>query len=291
MTKRTVANLVAGVVLASSGVVAGLANPAAAADDSGWNGTRIGTIGPREGLVLGIWDGSSLREEATSLVDDRGLMRLRDRLLEVPAPMPGSVGAPAETPWREAAGKVGRLRWSTRTGSRRCSAAARDRGWSGGGTFRPTRIFPPGPSRPVSSPSSARPCCCPAPAEKFPCIGRCPPAFPRDGSRRGFPTGDGSSCWRAGADRSPPAQARANPTMAISRRLMVTLPSLGTARIDAPPRRSRGERLPPARTGIAPGRRWGLGERRLITDRGRGGKISLPARAPPRRSGRPGDRR
>jgi predicted Zn-dependent protease len=57
-------------------------------------GTRIGTIGPREGLVLGIWDGSALREEATSLVDDRGLMRLRDRLLEVPAPMPGSGGAP-----------------------------------------------------------------------------------------------------------------------------------------------------------------------------------------------------
>ncbi len=42
MTKRTVAKIAAGFLLASSGVVVGLAAPANAAD-SGWNGTRVGT--------------------------------------------------------------------------------------------------------------------------------------------------------------------------------------------------------------------------------------------------------
>jgi opacity protein-like surface antigen len=41
MTKRTVAKFAAGMLLASSGVVAGLTTPAVAADDSGWNGTRV----------------------------------------------------------------------------------------------------------------------------------------------------------------------------------------------------------------------------------------------------------
>jgi len=41
MTKRTVAKLAAGILLASSGMVAGLTAPAAAAEDSGWNGTRV----------------------------------------------------------------------------------------------------------------------------------------------------------------------------------------------------------------------------------------------------------
>ncbi|MGA9748980.1 MAG: hypothetical protein WBQ50_16095 [Nocardioides sp.] len=40
MTKRTVAKFAAGALLATSGVVAGLAAPASAAD-TGWNGTRV----------------------------------------------------------------------------------------------------------------------------------------------------------------------------------------------------------------------------------------------------------
>lgn len=40
MTKRTVAKFAAGMLLASSGVVAGLTTPAVASD-SGWNGTRL----------------------------------------------------------------------------------------------------------------------------------------------------------------------------------------------------------------------------------------------------------
>ena len=40
MTKRTVAKFAACMVLASSGVVAGLTTPAVAAD-TGWNGTRV----------------------------------------------------------------------------------------------------------------------------------------------------------------------------------------------------------------------------------------------------------
>ena len=65
MTKRTVANLVAGVVLASSGVVAGLANPAAAADDSGWNGTRIGTTSDSG------WNGTKLVKDSKAKKDGK----------------------------------------------------------------------------------------------------------------------------------------------------------------------------------------------------------------------------
>lgn len=55
MTKRTVAKFAAGVLLASSGVVAGLAAPAVAADsgwngtsDSGWNGTKVTKDGKKK---------------------------------------------------------------------------------------------------------------------------------------------------------------------------------------------------------------------------------------------------
>lgn len=65
MTKRTVANLVAGVLLASSGVVAGLANPAAAADDSGWNGTRIGTTSDSG------WNGTKLVKDSKAKKDGK----------------------------------------------------------------------------------------------------------------------------------------------------------------------------------------------------------------------------
>jgi TldD protein len=71
-------------------------------DDSG---TRVNAQGPREGLVLAVWDGVGLREEATSLVDERGLARLRDRLLEAPSPMAGGAapgpGAPIDRAYRE----------------------------------------------------------------------------------------------------------------------------------------------------------------------------------------------
>lgn len=55
MTKRTVAKIAAGVLLASSGVVAGVAAPATAAD-SGWNGTRIGTTADSG------WNGTKVKE-------------------------------------------------------------------------------------------------------------------------------------------------------------------------------------------------------------------------------------
>ena len=57
MTKRTVAKLAAGVLLASSGMVAGLASPSAAAD-SGWNGTRIGTTADSG------WNGTKVTKDA-----------------------------------------------------------------------------------------------------------------------------------------------------------------------------------------------------------------------------------
>jgi len=53
----------------------------------GDDGNRLTTTGPNEGLVAGIWDGGMMREEATSMANDAGIKRLRDRLLAFPAPL------------------------------------------------------------------------------------------------------------------------------------------------------------------------------------------------------------
>jgi len=74
MTKRTVAKFAAGVLLASSGVVAGMAAPAVAAD-SGWNGTRLastsdsgwnGTKATKEGKKKDGKQRSAVKKDADS---------------------------------------------------------------------------------------------------------------------------------------------------------------------------------------------------------------------------------
>ena len=64
MTKRTVAKVAAGLLLASSGVVAGLATPATAADDSGWNGTRIAGTTSDSG-----WNGTKVTKDGKTKKD------------------------------------------------------------------------------------------------------------------------------------------------------------------------------------------------------------------------------
>lgn len=60
------------------------------------SGVSVNGNGPREGIVLGVYDGRGLREEASSFVTADGLQALRDRLLatpgvldRVPGPDPG----------------------------------------------------------------------------------------------------------------------------------------------------------------------------------------------------------
>ncbi|MDZ4806145.1 MAG: TldD/PmbA family protein [Candidatus Eisenbacteria bacterium] len=83
------------------------------------DGNRLTTTGPNEGIVAGIWDGGMMREEATSMANDAGIRRLRDRLLAFPAPLSKSVdmdpGPPIVTDLTEA----GRIPIDSRSLTRR----------------------------------------------------------------------------------------------------------------------------------------------------------------------------